>query len=208
VADVPAPAPVVHRLPEAPGAGVHPGELEPVQRSVSAVAGFVAPAPGGMAGSVAAVRPPAGAGPAPHRGVQRPVPQATERSTGTPGGAVPVQTLVSLADIPDRPTISAPAAMVPADGSPDLPGDGRGVMPLTMPEQVAWSTGGAPTAAAGTDSAAAPRAAAAPGSAAAAGSAGDVDALVRRLYDPLARRLRAELRLDRERVGHALDLRH
>jgi hypothetical protein len=36
----------------------------------------------------------------------------------------------------------------------------------------------------------------------------DVDALVRRLYDPMMRRLKAELRLDRERAGHALDLRH
>lgn len=36
----------------------------------------------------------------------------------------------------------------------------------------------------------------------------DIDALVGRLYDPLVRRLKAELRLDRERVGRALDLRH
>lgn len=36
----------------------------------------------------------------------------------------------------------------------------------------------------------------------------EVDALVRRLYDPMVRRLKAELRLDRERAGHALDLRH
>lgn len=36
----------------------------------------------------------------------------------------------------------------------------------------------------------------------------DVDALVRRLYEPIARRLKAELRLDRERAGYALDLRH
>ena len=34
------------------------------------------------------------------------------------------------------------------------------------------------------------------------------DDLVRRLYDPLVRRLKAELRLDRERVGRSLDLRH
>jgi hypothetical protein len=43
-----------------------------------------------------------------------------------------------------------------------------------------------------------------------AGSTGgvtDVDALVTRLYDPLVRRLKAELRLDRERAGHVLDLR-
>jgi hypothetical protein len=37
---------------------------------------------------------------------------------------------------------------------------------------------------------------------------GDIDALVRRLHDPLVRRLKAELRLDRERVGRSLDLRH
>jgi len=36
----------------------------------------------------------------------------------------------------------------------------------------------------------------------------EVDALVRRLYDPMVRRLKAELRLDRERAGRALDLRH
>lgn len=45
---------------------------------------------------------------------------------------------------------------------------------------------------------------------AAAGSSSptEMDALVRRLYDPMVRRLKAELRLDRERAGHALDLRH
>jgi hypothetical protein len=35
----------------------------------------------------------------------------------------------------------------------------------------------------------------------------DVDALVGKLYDPLVQRLKAELRLDRERAGHVLDLR-
>jgi len=35
----------------------------------------------------------------------------------------------------------------------------------------------------------------------------DVDALVGKLYAPLVRRLKAELRLDRERAGHVLDLR-
>ncbi|MGH3620747.1 MAG: hypothetical protein ACRDQ5_03030, partial [Sciscionella sp.] len=34
----------------------------------------------------------------------------------------------------------------------------------------------------------------------------DIDALARRLYGPIARRLRTELRLDRERAGRALDL--
>jgi hypothetical protein len=34
-----------------------------------------------------------------------------------------------------------------------------------------------------------------------------VAALVGRIYDPLVRRLKAELRLERERAGHVLDLR-
>ncbi len=36
----------------------------------------------------------------------------------------------------------------------------------------------------------------------------EVDALVRRLYDPIVRRLKAELQLDRERAGRTLDLWH
>jgi hypothetical protein len=36
----------------------------------------------------------------------------------------------------------------------------------------------------------------------------EVDTLVRRLYDPIIRRLKAELQLDRERAGQSLDLRH
>jgi hypothetical protein len=112
---------------------------------------------------------------------------------------VAVQNLVSLDDVPERPALPAAAAPVPAEGPPSLPGDGTGVAPPSLPAELseagARTTGGA-TAAGGP-------APAVPGAAAA-----DVDALVRRLYDPLARRLRAELRLDRERVGRALDLRH
>jgi hypothetical protein len=47
-----------------------------------------------------------------------------------------------------------------------------------------------------------------PGAAAGPSTPAEVDALVRRLYDPLVRRLKAELRLDRERAGNVLDLRH
>ncbi|MGH3844074.1 MAG: hypothetical protein ACRDS0_21900 [Pseudonocardiaceae bacterium] len=36
----------------------------------------------------------------------------------------------------------------------------------------------------------------------------EIDNLVRRLYDPIVRRLRAELQLDRERAGRSLDLWH
>jgi hypothetical protein len=36
-------------------------------------------------------------------------------------------------------------------------------------------------------------------------SAAEVDGLARRLYDPIARRLRAELWVDRERTGTLMD---
>jgi len=60
-----------------------------------------------------------------------------------------------------------------------------------------------PTAAAGTAAAAATTAAAA----AAAPGGLPLDELARRLFDPLAARLKAELRLDRERAGLLTDLR-
>ena len=63
--------------------------------------------------------------------------------------------------------------------------------------------------------AAAPAAPATAATGAAAGAAAggsssptEVDALVRKLYDPIVRRIKAELRQDRERAGRALDLRH
>jgi hypothetical protein len=61
-----------------------------------------------------------------------------------------------------------------------------------------------PSSAAATPSA--PAAAAGP-AAAAAGGAPNLDELARRLYDPLAARIKAELRLDRERFGLVTDLR-
>ncbi|HEU5266569.1 MAG TPA: hypothetical protein VFU35_07705, partial [Jatrophihabitans sp.] len=63
-------------------------------------------------------------------------------------------------------------------------------------------------AAAPSSPAAAPAAAAAAGPAAAAvGGTPNLDELARRLYDPLAARIKAELRLDRERFGLVTDLR-
>ncbi|MGH3910216.1 MAG: hypothetical protein ACRDRM_05235, partial [Pseudonocardiaceae bacterium] len=64
----------------------------------------------------------------------------------------------------------------------------------------------APSAApAGTLPAGAPAAGAAAGAAAAASNP---DELVKKLFDPLLRRLKTELRLDRERRGMLTDLRH
>jgi hypothetical protein len=47
-----------------------------------------------------------------------------------------------------------------------------------------------------------------PGQPAGSTSPTEIDKLVRRLYDPIVRRLKAELQLDRERAGRSLDLWH
>jgi hypothetical protein len=50
--------------------------------------------------------------------------------------------------------------------------------------------------------------AATPGQPTGSNSPTEIDSLVRRLYDPIVRRLKAELQLDRERAGRSLDLWH
>ncbi|HEX2299402.1 MAG TPA: hypothetical protein VHH34_12975, partial [Pseudonocardiaceae bacterium] len=47
-----------------------------------------------------------------------------------------------------------------------------------------------------------------PGGAGTAGAAGSPEELVKKLFDPLLRRIKTELRLDRERRGMLTDLRH
>jgi hypothetical protein len=88
--------------------------------------------------------------------------------------------------------------------------------PVGAPEQApppearpAEDTAGLPPAGASVQALATPPAPGAPGPGVPAStSPTDIDALVQRLFDPLVRLLKAELRLDRERVGHALDLRY
>jgi hypothetical protein len=84
---------------------------------------------------------------------------------------------------------TAPDAVARAAGSPAEP-----VVVQTAPTAVDAPASSAVTAVPG-----------APGPG--AGGLTDVDALVGKLYDPLVRRLKAELRLERERAGHVLDLR-
>lgn len=109
--------------------------------------------------------------------------------------SVPRQALVVQTAPPDP----APAEIAePAqDLTPDLGADAPGGQDI--PSQ-------APSAApAGTLPAGAPAAGAAAGAAAAASNP---DELVKKLFDPLLRRLKTELRLDRERRGMLTDLRH
>jgi hypothetical protein len=98
-----------------------------------------------------------------------------------------------------------------ADGATSAPADG---IPATPPPVASPDEAAPPaTSAAGTDIGAAPPVGAAPaGATAAAGGAPgaasspqQLDELARRLYDPLASRLRAELLLDRERRGLRTD---
>ncbi|MGK8501080.1 hypothetical protein [Nocardia asiatica] len=80
----------------------------------------------------------------------------------------------------------------PADPTPDQAAAPSTVEPAATPP----STSEAPQSSA----------ASAPPSAAAGVSPTDIDGLVDRLYEPIARKLKAELRLARERAGTALDL--
>lgn len=111
--------------------------------------------------------------------------------------SAPRRALVVQAAPPDPAPaeIAEPADAVPAqDLTPDLGADTPG-----GPD----TPGQAPPA--GTPPAGAPAAGAAAGAAAAAGNP---DELVKKLFDPLLRRLKTELRLDRERRGMLTDLRH
>lgn len=113
-----------------------------------------------------------------HGTTQKP-PPAGGAASSWEAGAVP-EPAWTVAPEPDPPLVTAGPITVQAktDRAADAgPGSPDGSGPATTPQP-------------------------APGS-----SAPEIDAMVNRLYDPLVRRLKAELRLDRERAGHALDLR-
>jgi hypothetical protein len=84
------------------------------------------------------------------------------------------------------------------------------VAPTTVASSIA-STGEpaaeppATTGGPGPDAVAATAGAAATGAAGTGGSPAEIDVLAQRLYEPIARRLRAELRVDRERMGRLVD---
>ncbi|MRX43265.1 hypothetical protein [Agromyces kandeliae] len=156
-------------------------------------------------------------------------------ATPAPGGSLAVQrfglpslpSVPGAGDLPDLPDLSTLRRRVP--GMPDVPdlaeaaGDARSraedaasgaiatardAVPSASElrdraEQAAGSAGGAAAAAAAAVGDAAAAAGAALGGGAA--GAGDVEQLVRRLYGPLVRRIKAELLLDRERRGIRID---
>ena len=130
---------------------------------------------------------------------------------GTPsaarGGTIPG---LAAASPPDgagesgHPGSAAPVPVVQATpGGPEVPDvttHGSETAPVPVVQMAGPAEPGPATSGAG--------AAAAPANPAAGGAAGaSTDELVRRLFDPLAARLKAELRLDRERAGLITDLR-
>jgi hypothetical protein len=131
-----------------------------------------------------------------------PVPPDASRGTasGTTGagsGALPlpppapvVQRETAAHPVPAAREVTVVQAQAAAVAAPDLPAadlGGTGGGPSDGP--VPTAPPGTPPAAAGTPPP-------------------DLDELARRLFDPLSARLRAELRLDRERAGVVTDLRH
>jgi hypothetical protein len=135
-------------------------------------------------------------------------------------GAEPGLTVLTLAapvSGPPGPTVSRLAATEPAAPMPTIaPAPQRLIMsaPATVsPVSVAVQRvdevpAAEPPPPAEPAPAAAPEAAPAPVPAQAAAAGGDPEELVKKLFDPLLRRLKTELRLDRERHGRLTDLTH
>ncbi len=151
---------------------------------------------------------------------QRLTPDTPLRAAGYPGGApgpLPVQltpvvghtaAAVQAASrhapvLQTAPLETAPPEIVPAEGAAASGTPEQDVAPDTGTE-VASEPGavGPPESASAIPPADAPAPPGAPG------GAGNPDELVKKLFDPLLRRLKTELRLDRERRGVLTDLRH
>ncbi len=123
-----------------------------------------------------------------------PTPLAMSRLVGT---RAPIT--VNRAAMPE-PTRAIETAEPPASAIPPPPATPMQQLPETPPAQREEATVAepAPAPASGTSSTAPPTPAAA---------GADPDELVKKLFDPLLRRLKTELRLDRERRGRLTDLR-
>ena len=175
----PAGAPSAAELPAVPVAPWQPGDTS--GRSIPAMTGSPRPV------SVQTLAEPADSG----------LPLAA----ASPERARPVQRAVSNPMLQLLTTAAGPAADSPQRFDPP---------PLTISRQVAVTTSAdnpVPTVSRATEPAPAPPGGV-PSSTGADAVAGQPDELVKKLFDPLLRRLKAELRLDRERRGSLTDLRH
>jgi hypothetical protein len=152
-----------------------------------------------------------GQGKAPHvSGLRRLATTAVQRSTY--GGASPAAQWPpdALAVSRSSPSFSQPGSAQPVQLArfAAAPLTAEISPPELSTTLVVQRADGEPAAATGPPTATDAAAGTAPAPAVGSTSPTEVDALVRRLYDPIVRRLKAELQLDRERAGHSLDLRH
>jgi hypothetical protein len=205
-------APAV-RVSEPAWPGTDLAGSSPVPRSDSAFTGTAAGRVGHVDMSLSVSRRAAVTGSAsPLPGPPSPARRAFGHAAAGPGTAdlsapLTLQALVATDDVPPQaavhpssePVVERAATSADMAGGIPLADFASPTLSRAVPEP--------PGAEAGAATAVGAAAAAGPAAAPAAAPA-DVDALVRRLYDPLAQRLRAELRLDRERIGRSLDLRH
>jgi hypothetical protein len=101
-------------------------------------------------------------------------------------------------------------ALLPTVVASDPPRQSTEVVQRADADEPAATSAPATTepAAASTPAATGAAGAATPGQPAGSTSPTEIDKLVHRLYDPIVRRLKAELQLDRERAGRSLDLWH
>ncbi|MDQ4020285.1 MAG: hypothetical protein M3257_01305, partial [Actinomycetota bacterium] len=134
--------------------------------------------------------------------VSHPAPVPAQRMPSVGHSAPVVQRQAALLETTPPQTVPTPPEAVAAGAPvPDVPPEGGAdvVSESGGPDAAESAPGASP---AGSQVAGAP---AGPGAPAAAGSP---DELVKKLFDPLLRRLKNELRLDRERRGVLTDLRH
>ena len=126
---------------------------------------------------------------------------------GSPGGAVPgfglgvpdgVPVTVRLLDASTAPAVPAVQRIATAPAADPQPPPDHGGAPPAQGSAASGTAGTAPSGPGGT---------AGPGTpgAAGAGAAAEPEELLKKLFDPLLRRLKTELRLDRERHGALTD---
>ncbi|GAB2964422.1 hypothetical protein GCM10027280_61630 [Micromonospora polyrhachis] len=178
-------------LPTGAGAG-HPGgdqlglvTVVPVQRW-----GDVGPVPG---------LPRALTQPSPSHGVANPPVLAVPHLVSQPAGVLATPAVTSVAQRLPEPMMPPVAQRLPEPTTPPDP-------PSTVPEEPAPAPEPEPAPAPTTSGATPPPPApggGSPGSTGAVGAAGvaEPEELLKKLFDPLLRRLKTELRLDRERYG-------
>lgn len=133
---------------------------------------------------------------------------AVQRGTGAGANPATQWPPDALAVNRSSPSFDGPASLAPPAPFTTIAPTVQDIPPAVTTELIVQRADSAETSATTSPTATSPSGATTPALPAGSTSPTEVDTLVRRLYDPIVRRLKAELQLDRERAGHSLDLRH